>query len=100
MLAVSAAPQNSVQEQKHTAPSGLQLPFRDVRVLNIQGRTHISTCHTIWVAAITKVHALYMLCLYVCMYVCTVCMYMVYTYQTAPIYVQYRTTHYVLLCVI
>ncbi len=47
MLAVSAAPQNSVQAQKHIGPSGLHLPFRDVRVLNIQGCTvHISTCHT------------------------------------------------------
>ena len=88
MLAVCAALQNSVQAQKHIVPSGIQLPFRDVRVLNIQSYHH----------TITEVHALYM---YVCMYVCMYeCMYMVYTYQTAPIHVLYRTTHYVLFCVI
>ena len=40
-------------------------------------------------------------CMYVRMYVCIyVCMCMAYTYQTATIYVLYRTTHYVLLCVV
>ena len=71
MLAVSAAPQNSVQEQKHTAPSGLQLPFRDVRVLNIQGRTHISTCHTMGCynhKSTCIVYAMFV-CMHVCMYV-------------------------------
>ena len=86
MLAVCAALQNSVQAQKHTAPSGLQLRFRDVRVLNIQSYLRVIQ----WVSTITKVHALYMY----------VCMYMVYTYQTAPIHVLYTTTHYVLFCVI
>ena len=68
MLAVSAAPQNSVQAQKHIMPSGVQLPFGDVRVLYIQVRTYLRVIQ--WVATITKAHALYMLCMYVCMYVC------------------------------
>ena len=69
MLAVSAAPQNSVQAQKHIVPSGVQLPFRDVRVLNIQGRTYISTCHSMGCYN-HKSTCIVRIC-YVCMYVST-----------------------------
>ena len=89
MLAVSAALQNSVQAQKHTAPSGVQLRFRDVRVFR-----YIYVSYNGFLQSQKCMHCI---CMYVCMYVC---MYMVYTYQTAPIYVLYRTTHYVLFCVV
>ena len=73
ILAQSAPLRNSAQAQKHTASSDVQLPFRDVRVLNIQGRTHITTCHTMGCCNHKSTCIVY--AMFVCMHVCMYCMY-------------------------